>query len=87
MSNKQKKAKLQAKREALRAKHEKERLERLASEGRLANGVELPQGALASDLSKQAPNNSYSPPLYYVDQPFTCVDCGVEQAAIRGSEV
>ena len=38
-----------------------------------------PQGSLLADTSRHAPHNSYDPPLYYVDTPFTCVDCGVEQ--------
>src|ERR1051325_3360047 len=33
---------------------------------------------IKADLSKQAPNNSYSPPLCYEDKPFTCRDCGAE---------
>jgi Probable zinc-ribbon domain len=31
---------------------------------------------IKADLSKQAPNNSYAPPLYYEDKEFTCADCG-----------
>ena len=79
MSNKQKKAKFHEKCEKLCAKREEERLKTLADEGRFANGVVLPHGAVAADLSEQAPNGSYSPPLYYVDQSFTCVDCGAEE--------
>jgi hypothetical protein len=33
---------------------------------------------IKADLSKQAPNNSYSPPLYYEDIRFKCRDCGAE---------
>src|SRR6476469_4217898 len=33
---------------------------------------------IEADLSKQTPNNSYSPPLYYEDVHFTCRDCGAE---------
>src|SRR5688572_3192510 len=33
---------------------------------------------IEADLSKQAPNNSYSPPLYYEDRAFKCRDCGAE---------
>ena len=79
MSNKRKRSKLQADRDDVRARREEQRLKSLADAGRLANGVELPEGAIAADLSEQAPNNSYSPPLYYVDQPFTCVDCGRDE--------
>lgn len=39
-----------------------------------------PPGAVAADRSQQVPWNSYGPaPEYYVDKPFTCVDCGAEQ--------
>lgn len=70
MSDKRKKIKFNAKRE-------KRRLKRLASEGRLRDGVEIPRGAVAADPSQQVPNNSYSPPpLFYVDKEFGCVDCG-----------
>lgn len=88
VSNKQKKSKLREKRDRLREKREElgrmreeERVEKLTQEGRFANGVELPDGAIAADLSEQAPYNSYSAPLlpYYIDQPFTCVDCGAEE--------
>ena len=41
-------------------------------------GVIAPAGVILADLSAQAPNNSYAPPMYYEDQPFTCVDCGTE---------
>lgn len=33
---------------------------------------------IKADLRKQAPNNSYSPPLYYEDVRFKCRDCGQE---------
>jgi len=33
---------------------------------------------IKADMSKQAPNNSYSPPLYYEDLAFACCDCGVQ---------
>lgn len=33
---------------------------------------------IEADLTKQAPNNSYSPPLFYEDISFTCRDCDVE---------
>jgi hypothetical protein len=31
-----------------------------------------------ANVSKQLPNNSYSPNLFYEDIRFTCCDCGVE---------
>lgn len=72
-SNKLKRAELQAKREAKRKKVVRQRqTERV--------DVALVKGAVAADLSQQAPNNSYAgKPLYYVDQPFTCRDCGREE--------
>ena len=39
----------------------------------------LPDGAIPADQSKHAPHNSYDPPQYYVDEPFTCVDCGLKE--------
>ncbi len=73
MSDKRKKRKFDAKRE-------KRRLKRLAADGRLIKGVEIPRGAVAADASKRVPNNSYSPlPLFYVDKEFTCADCGREE--------
>jgi len=39
----------------------------------------IPKGAIPADLSRQAKNNSYDPPHFYVDQPFRCVDCGKQE--------
>jgi hypothetical protein len=59
------------------AKREQRRKQELLAEGRLIDGVELPRGAVLADKSAQVPNNSYSPPPdYYVDQEFTCKECG-----------
>jgi hypothetical protein len=33
---------------------------------------------IKADLSKQAPNNSYSPQLFYEDREFVCRDCGAK---------
>jgi hypothetical protein len=35
-----------------------------------------PPKRIPADLSQQAPNNSYGPPLFYEDVTFTCRDCG-----------
>jgi hypothetical protein len=78
-SNKLKRAKLQQKRMNRQAAEELARLDDLRRQGRLVNGVEIPVGAIAADLEEQAPNNSYSPPLFYIDRPFQCVDCGKEE--------
>jgi hypothetical protein len=40
----------------------------------------MPRGAIKADLSKQSPNNSYGPPMWYVDQKRNCRDCGKEFA-------
>jgi hypothetical protein len=71
-SNKQKKAKLRLQNAARRRK-------RLAAEGRLVRGTEVPRNAIPADPTKQSRNNSYSLRLYYVDQEFTCVGCGVTE--------
>jgi hypothetical protein len=64
-SNKLKRAALQKKRELRR------------EEAKKVRRAKLPAGAVAADLAQQVPNNSYGGrPLYYVDQPFTCVTCG-----------
>ena len=52
---------------------------RLTAEKMKREPNRLPDGAVRADLLQHAPNNSYSPPRYYVDKPFTCVGCGVEQ--------
>jgi hypothetical protein len=72
-SNKLKRATLRAKRRAKQKKTARQqRSERVA--------VAVLEGAVAADLSQQVPNNSYaSKPLYYVDQPFACGDCGREE--------
>jgi hypothetical protein len=71
-SNKRKRAELKVKREIRRKK-------KLAREGRLVRGREIPVGSIAADISQQAPNNSISARLYYVDKPFRCADCGAEE--------
>lgn len=60
----------------LRLIRERNKLER---DGRIANGVIMPSGAIAADISKQAPNGSYSPPLYYTDRDFQCADCDADE--------
>lgn len=40
----------------------------------------IPVGALPADQSKLLHDKSYGPrPLYYVDTPFTCIDCGTRE--------
>src|SRR5437660_1336586 len=38
----------------------------------------MPAGAIKADLTKHAPHNSYSPPMWYVDEHRKCVECGEE---------
>jgi len=40
----------------------------------------MPRGAIKADLSKQAPNTSYGPRRWYVDQNRNCQDCGKQFA-------
>jgi hypothetical protein len=80
VSDKRKKLKFKAKRE-------KRRLTRLAEEGRFFGGLETPRGAVLADTYRQVPNNSYSsPPAYYVDKEFTCVDCGRAEIWTAGQQ-
>jgi Probable zinc-ribbon domain len=39
----------------------------------------IPKGAIAADRSLHAHINSYSIVDWYVDQPFTCRDCGITE--------
>jgi hypothetical protein len=59
-------------------------LKRLARIGQLAFGIVRhgmihPAGAILADRSQQARNNSNLKLSYYVDQSFTCVDCGAQE--------
>jgi hypothetical protein len=37
------------------------------------------ESRIPADVSKHAPNNSYSQLLFYEDKPFVCVGCGKEE--------
>jgi hypothetical protein len=39
----------------------------------------IPRKSIPADPSQQAPNNSYTPPLFYEDIEFTCRDCETEE--------
>jgi hypothetical protein len=41
-----------------------------------ANHTNKHNRRVKADTSKQATNNSYSPPEFYVDQKFKCIGCG-----------
>ena len=74
-SNKAKRTLLTEARSARRKQEEADHLAMLKRKGRIAYGRIIPEGAIPADLAQQSKNNSYSPPIYYVDQPFDCVDC------------
>jgi len=67
------------KKDELNAQRKKQRLKRLDRDGRLANGVEMPPGAIPADISQQTPNGSYSTLAFYRDLEFTCADCGAQE--------
>ena len=47
---------------------------------KLPCNLKLPEGAVLADQAQQVPNNSYSPPpAFYLDLPFTCIDCGSKE--------
>jgi hypothetical protein len=79
MPKKCKRKTIKERRAAVKNRQERLRLNKLEREGRLANGVEMPAGAIAADLSEQAPSNSCSPTLFYRDIEFKCADCGTDE--------
>jgi hypothetical protein len=38
----------------------------------------MPVGAIKADLAQHSPHNSYSPPMWYVDENRKCVDCRLD---------
>jgi hypothetical protein len=42
--------------------------------------VKIPVGAIPANSDEQAPNNSYSPPVYYEDRDVECIDCGTVES-------
>ena len=60
--------------------HRRERAERHAQLDVSALPAQLPEGAVMADPQALQHNHIFSPlPLFYVDKPFTCKDCGAEQ--------
>ncbi len=85
-SGKQRRAELDAKRQARADKDVTERVaaERLATEGAVACGVAVNRAVLA-------PHNSYGEPDFvtkgfYSDRPFECVDCGEPEVWRAGQQ-
>ena len=76
-SNKQKRSELTKKRANRQKEVEAARFQQAVADGRVANGVIMPQGAVAANLDAQSANNSGAAPrLYYEDLNFDCRDCG-----------
>lgn len=72
-SNKQRRQEIKTR----RLKRAGKKLVQIKSTGNLQY---LPIGAVLADQTMLPYTGSYSPmPLYYVDKPFVCKDCGVEQ--------
>jgi Probable zinc-ribbon domain len=65
-------------RQEMREKKNARRRRRLEAQDRMVEGVEIPDGAIAADVSKQAPA-SFSRRYYYKDHEFECADCGKEE--------
>ncbi len=78
-SNKLKRAELNKKRASRRKDVEAARFQQAVADGRVANGVIMPHGAVAANLDAQAANNSYAPRLYYEHIGFNCRDCGKKE--------
>jgi hypothetical protein len=58
--------------------YEKIRRDRIAvliASGSIQKPEDVPSDAIPASMELQARHNSYSPKLFYVDQPFCCVDC------------
>jgi hypothetical protein len=79
VSNKLKRAEFRERRAARCKAEESALLDSLRRQGRVVGGVVIPQGAVPANVERQPANNSYSPPPYYLDKPFQCVDCGKEE--------
>jgi len=53
---------------------------RLALLRNVSDLINLPVGAVLAEHTALRESNSYDPrPLFYVDKPFVCKDCGIEQ--------
>ena len=61
-------------------RHRRERAERYAQLDVSTLRSQPPEGAVMADQQALQHNSIFSAlPLFYVDKPFTCKDCGVEQ--------
>jgi hypothetical protein len=69
------KCEMTKRRTEIRAKKAERRQRRLEAQGKVIDGVEVPDGAIPADLSEQAPA-CFSARHYYKDKEFKCVDCG-----------
>ena len=63
-------------RNPIKRRREAKRLAKLLKAGRLVEGVEIPQRALAADPDLQNHQGGYSVKFYYQDIHYTCAGCG-----------
>lgn len=57
----------------------RQRIAQLLTEGYIRRENEVPGDAIPAAMKLQAPANTYSPKIYYVDRPFRCTDCGKQE--------
>lgn len=55
----------------------RDRIEKLIKLGWIESAAEIPSDAIPVDPDLVNLGNSYHRPIYYLDQPFTCVGCKV----------
>lgn len=60
----------------IKRKREEKRLAKLQKQGRLVEGIEIPQNALAANPDAQNHHGGYSGKFYYQDIHYTCAGCG-----------
>jgi hypothetical protein len=70
-SNKQRRKEIKA--------HRLKRTKKLVQTEKINNATKLPFSAISADCKALQHNNSYCLPLFYVDKPFVCKDCGIAQ--------
>ena len=63
----------------VKLRREQKRIAKLAKEGRVVQGVEIPEGALPADPSRQAHSAGYSVKFYYQDVHYACAGCGKQE--------
>ncbi len=70
----------QRRNEILEARRRRARIAKRASPAPWLEPDRVPAGAVPADQSKLLHDNTYGPrPRFYVDTPFTCIECGTEE--------